>query len=231
MVSKMACLLACVGGLVAARTARADDYVNTDYSYEETARPTAYSYAWNEPYLSTGIGVDIALGGGVSGFTDRIMRDTLDQNVAGLWDGRLSIGTHVPIGLDVSYIGTAGSLNALGGFSNGTLVGTTVEAALRWNILPHAMFNPYIFGGMGWTRYDVENMKFAEADTGMRAEDNVAEWPTGVGLSFRDPSGWNVDLRGTVRWTASSDLVSDPVSGKNAELTSWEASGGIGYEF
>jgi hypothetical protein len=29
------------------------------------------------------------------------------------------------------------------------------EGALRWNILPHYTWNPYVFVGAGWQRYDI----------------------------------------------------------------------------
>jgi hypothetical protein len=194
-------------------------------------RPGRYSYAWNDPGLVSGIGVGFTVGGGVTGFTDRTMRDTVSSNVGGLWDARASFGTHIPIGLDVSYLGSAARVNTIAGAANGTLVGTTVEAALRYNILPHNVFNPYLFAGAGWQRYDVTDMRFAQSDTGMKPHDDVAEFPMGVGFGIRDASGFNFDLRGTFRATTDSTLVLDGATGKYADLHAWEASGALGYEF
>lgn len=225
MASKL-CLLA-FGVLVLARTAGADP----DTYYVPSAPPDipAESYGWTDPRLSSGIGVGMILGGGVGGFTDQSMRNALSSNVEGLWDARLSLGTHIPLGLDLSYLGEAADLRTFTGQANGTLVGTTAEAALRWNMLPHAAVNPYIFAGIGWQRYDVSNMAFATADTGIANSDNLVEVPMGVGFSYRDRSGLLVDVRGTFRAVPSSTLVVDP-SGTYASANWWEASAALGYE-
>src|SRR5258706_8585355 len=43
----------------------------TMYYSEDEAEPGAFTYAWTEPRLVTGIGVGLAIGGGIMGFTDR----------------------------------------------------------------------------------------------------------------------------------------------------------------
>jgi len=236
-------LLACAGVLITAGGAHAQDvaplpqpgysaadpYVPRDSAPVPPAERSAY--AWDEPYLASGIGVGLVVGGGVMGFTDRTMRDTMSESLGGLWDARMSLGTHVPIGLDVSYVGTAASAQSFQGVPNGTLIGTTVEGALRFNLLPHMAWNPYFFAGAGWTRYDVSDMRLAQADSGMRNSDDVAEFPLGGGLSFRDISGMTAELRGTFRPTTKSTLVVDPRTGNAADLHTWEASASIGYEF
>jgi hypothetical protein len=198
--------------------------------YTPREQPGPLSYAWYDPYLASGIGVGFNIGGGLTSFTDRAMRNTVSANVGGLWDARASFGTHIPLGIDVAYVGTAANINTINGNANGTLVGTTVEAALRYNILPHNTFNPYIFAGAGWQRYDVQNMHFAQSDTGMAPHDNVAEFPMGAGFAVRDISGFNFDLRGTFRATTDSTLLQES-NGNYAQLHSWEASGSVGYEF
>jgi len=214
------------------QTAPAPDLsYRTDTLTVSDDRPGPYSYAWSDPALMTGIGVGFSIGGGLTGFTDRTMRQTMSSNVGGLWDARLSLGTHVPIGIDISYLGTAANINTIAGASNGTLIGTTVEAALRYNILPHAPATPYVFAGAGWQRYDVRNMHFAQSDTGMAKNDNVAEFPMGVGFSLRDRSGFNADVRGTFRATTDSTLLLDAGTNNYAALHSWEASAAIGYEY
>jgi hypothetical protein len=230
-------LLVCGGILVAGGAARAQTYAPTapanpnEQPVTTEDNPDPYSYGWYEPYLASGIGVGITIGGGITGFTDRAMRDAVTSDVGGLWDARLSLGTHTPVGLDVSYLGTAANARTLTGVSNGTLIGTTVEAALRFNLLPHYSFDPYLFAGVGWQRYDVTSMQFATADTGMKVSDNVAEFPLGAGLSFRDLSGFTFDLRGTFRPTTASTLLFDTRNGTYADLHTWEASAAIGYEF
>jgi len=198
--------------------------------YTPAEAPGPYSYAWYDPYLASGIGVGFTVGGGLSGFTDRAMRNTVSSKVGGLWDARASFGTHIPLGIDIGYIGSAANINTINGNANGTLVGTTVEAALRYNVLPHNTINPYLFAGAGWQRYDVRDMHFAQSDTGMAPHDNVAEFPMGAGIGLRDLSGFNVDLRGTFRATTDSTLLQE-ANGNYAQLHSWEASGSVGYEF
>lgn len=186
---------------------------------------------WNEPRLSTGFGLGIAVGGGVTGFTDQTMRDSMSSQVGGLWDVRATIGSHVPIGIDVSYLGEASNVKTLAGTPNGTLVGTTAEAALRYNILPHMAWNPYVFAGVGWQNFQITSMTQATADTGMRSSDNDIEFPMGAGISYRDDTGFLVDLRGTFRAAPNSTLVQDQRTGDFASAHSWEASAAIGYEF
>jgi len=188
-------------------------------------------YAWRESRLRSGIGVGVTIGGGVSGFTDRTMRDTVSSDVSGLWDFRLSLGTHLPIGLDLTYLGTAGNVRTLTGANNGTLIGTTAEAALRFNLLPHETFTPYVFGGAGWQRYDVRDMAFATSDTGIANHDNLLEIPMGVGFSYRDRTGFTADLRGTFRAVVTDTTLVSESNGATADLHTWEASGALGWEF
>lgn len=197
-------------------------------AYEET--PGMSSYGWYEPRLQTGIGVGVILGGGISGFTDQSVRNQLSSSVAGMWEGRIAFGTHIPLGVEVAYLGQAVNLRTLDGIGNGTLLGTTVEGTLRINLMPHFLFNPYVFGGVGWQHYDVNDMRFATADTGIQSSEDIAEYPVGLGFAWRDPSGWTADLRGTFRAVPSSTLVRDP-DGTTASLHWWEASAAVGYEF
>jgi hypothetical protein len=193
--------------------------------------PGPYSYAWSEPELPSGIGIGLNVGGGISGFTDRSIRDAVQSDVGGLWDARLSLGTHMPLGLDVSYVGTAVDAQSLNGTPNGTLIGTTVEGALRFNVLPHFDWDPYVFAGAGWQHYDVNNMRLAVSDSGMQQSDDFVEFPMGAGLSFRDPGGFTFDLRGTFRAATKSTLLFDPRTDSYANLHMWEASASLGYEF
>ena len=180
--------------------------------------------------MPTGIGVGVILGGGVMGFTDQTMRNVMQDQVGGLWDARVSIGTHVPLGVDLSYVGTASSLNTGYGANNATLIGTALEAALRWNILPHYPVDPYIFAGAGWQNYQVSGMTFSSFN-GIRGSSNSPDFPMGVGVAFRDPSGWLVDLRGTFRAQPGSNLLFQPTENAFASTHQWEASAALGYEF
>jgi hypothetical protein len=198
--------------------------------------PDRYSYAWRDDTLSSGIGVSTILGGGVVGFTDKTMRNTT-SDVGGLWDLRVTLGSHVPLGLDVSYLGSAMNINGLPGGQSGTLVGTTVEGALRFNMLPHNIVNPYVFAGVGWQRYDVTETNVTLSDSGMNDTDNLVAFPVGAGLNYR-MGGFVGDLRGTFRAASEQNLVlkggapiGTPTSEDFVPMHTWEASAAIGVEF
>jgi hypothetical protein len=147
-----------------------------------------------------------------------------------MWCVRATIGSHIPVGVDVSYTGTSVDVTPLGSETTGTLVGTNVEGALRWNMLPHYVWNPYAFAGVGWQRYDVRNATFRRADTGFVDQDDLVVVPMGGGLAWRDPSGLAVEVRGTFRLAETSTLLTDS-SGNAADLHTWETSAAVGYEF
>jgi hypothetical protein len=192
-------------------------------------------YSWHEPMLSSGIGVSTILGGGVGGFTDKQMRNTT-SDIGGLWDLRVAIGSHLPLALEVGYVGTATNINGLPTGNKGRLIGTTLEGALRYNILPHMPFTPYVFAGMGWQRYDVTNTSVSLADSGVADHDNLMVFPMGAGLAYRI-NGFVADVRGTFRAATDNDMVlttpgiTQPTPSDFASMHSWEASAAVGYEF
>jgi hypothetical protein len=191
-------------------------------------------YAWHDNRLSSGVGISAILGAGVVGFTDRTMRSTT-ADVGGLWDLRVTLGSHLPLALDVSYLGSATNINGLPTGQSGTLIGTTAEAALRYNILPHYTWNPYVFAGAGWQRYDVTNAQVSLADSGINNHDNLLEFPMGAGVAYRT-GGFVADVRGTFRATTDQNLVLttpalSPTSNDFAAMHTWEASAALGYEF
>jgi hypothetical protein len=208
--------------------------VMPDQPIDSGSETDIYSYSWYAPELSTGIGVSAILGGGVTGFTDKTMRSTT-ANAGGLWDLRVTLGSHLPLALDISYLGSATNINGLPTGNKGTLIGTTVEGALRYNVLPHYAFTPYVFGGVGWQRYDVTQTTVSLTDSGMNDHDNLLEFPMGAGLAYRT-GGFVVDVRGTFRAAMDQNLVLTtptltPTSSDFAAMHTWEASAALGYEF
>ncbi len=220
-------LFVAASGALASHAAAADEYM--DESANEPPRPKPYDYAWSEPSMASRIGLAMALGGGISGFTDPAMREAAESDIGGLWGVRVTIGSHIPLGVDLSYTGTSVGLSPIGATSTGTLVGTAIESALRWNVLPHYPWNPYAFAGVGWQRYDVMNGNFTRADTGFVDQDDFVVVPMGGGVAWRDPSGLTVDVRGTFRLADTSTLMVD-TTGERADLHTWEASATVGYE-
>ncbi len=209
----------------------APTYNETVYADEvEVQGPDKYSYEWYDPRLTTGIGVGVNIGAGIGGFTDGTVNDLSSSEIGGVWQFRTTIGTHTPLGLDVAYNGTAYDLQSVGSLNTGTLIGTNVEGALRWNILPHYEWNPYIFAGAGWQHYDVADNELSRADDGIADNDDLVVFPMGAGIAYRDTSGITGELRGTFRAAGNSDLILDS-DGDEANLHTWEASAGLGYEF
>jgi len=220
---KMKNVLVALGGVVALvpLAVQADDVVSADTS----------RVARHDKESATDVGISVTAGGGVIGFTDKTMRDAVTSNVRGLWELRMTYGSHLPLALDINYAGTTSNIKALTG-DRGTLTGTTVEAALRYNVLPHFAWNPYAFAGMGWQRYDVSGENMHIWSSGIKTGDNSAVFPLGAGLAYRDRSGLVVDVHGTFRLSANANLVAEHVgSDSYMPLHTWEASGGVGYEF
>lgn len=182
--------------------------------------------------LGSEVGISVTAGGGVTGFTDKAMRDVVGSSAGGLWGLRLTYGSHMPFAVDINYAGTAANINALTGSHSGTLIGTTLEAAVRYNILPDLAWNPYVFAGMGWQRYDVTGTSVHLWDSGMTSSDNSAVFPFGAGIAYRARSGLVVDVHGTFRLNVNPGLVlAGDTSNNYVPMHTWEASGGVGYEF
>jgi hypothetical protein len=193
--------------------------------------PDIYSYSWHDSRLKSDFGVSTVIGGGITGFTDQTMRDTTASD-SGLWDLRVTLGSHTPLAFEAAYLGSAATIDALVGAQSGTLIGTTVEGAFRYNVLPHYSFTPYAFAGVGWQRYDVTGGAFTTSDTGMNDSDNSLVYPMGVGIAYRHPTGFVADIRGTFRANTNAGLVLKDFGGNDfAPLHTWAASGALGYEF
>jgi hypothetical protein len=192
------------------------------------------SYGWLDDRLLSRIGIAVVLGGGATGFVSKTMRD-MTSSVGGLWDLRVTLGSHTPLALEISYVGSATNIGSLPSGRSGTLLGTAVEGTLRYDVLPHAPMTPYLFGGVGWQRYDVIRTDVTLSANGMNDKDNLIDFPVGLGLSYR-MGGFVVDVRGTFRFTTDEDLVLktsalSPTSKDFESMRTWEGSAAVGYEF
>jgi hypothetical protein len=199
-----------------------------------SAQDDAYGYRWSDSRMKSGIGIGTMLGGGLARFTSEEMRDVVSSDVGALWDVRITVGTHIPLGVDLSYVGTLAEIDALTGAQTGKLLGTSFEAALRWNLLPRFAWNPYLFGGVGYQRYDIvdDDGTFSVAATGIASGDNSVAFPVGGGFAFRDASGVVLELRGTYRVNSDADMVLEsPRSRSFVSMSAWSASASFGYEW
>lgn len=197
-----------------------------------------FAFNWHNPRLQSGMGVSVLLGGGVAQFRSSTMRDTT-SNLGGLWDLHVTFGTHLPLALDLAYVGSATHIGGLPTGNTATLIGSAAEGTLRWNVLPNFAWTPYIFGGVGYQRYDVTGGNVSLSDSGMNSSDNLLSVPAGLGFVWRGNNGLVADVHGTYRFTWFQDLVlADGVrtpannsSSNFVSLNSWGASASIGYEF
>lgn len=193
--------------------------------YEPPATPMA---AETRPWYET-VGYGISIGGGVDDFVGDNARAT--TKVGGGWDVRLTIGTKQWLAGEISYIGSAQAIDALGLDSSAVLVGNGVQGALRVNFARNEFVQPFLYGGGAWRRYDLTNESFNTSDVANK--DDVFEIPVGVGVAGY-LSGFMADLRGEYRGVWGNDLISTPRSNDNTivgPLDRWAVKANIGTEF
>jgi len=177
------------------------------------------------------IGVQATVGGGVTGFISDGARSLVETG--GSWEARIAIGTRMPVAMELAYLGSAQGINALGLDSNAVLLGNGGEADLRINFTTMRV-QPYIFGGIGWTRYQIENTPVANSS--VNALDDVMTVPFGVGLSARLGQGFIFDIRGTARATFYDGMLATTTNTASTDLGSWRmhnwnAGARLGWEF
>lgn len=173
----------------------------------------------HRPTLRTPFGMSIMVGGGITDFTGETARDF--TNLAGAWNARLTLGTRTFLGIELAYVGSSQDVEALGLDDSGFLLANGFEGIVKVNLLP-GMWQPYVFGGAGWTRYTISNDDFNTS--ALEDSDNVATFPVGGGVGFRY-EGLVVDARGTFKPTADDELFGD------GAMHTWGANLNVGWEF
>ncbi len=172
-------------------------------------------------------GLSLSVGGGVLGFTNSDMRDTAD--VGGLWDVRVGILTNMLVGAEIAYEGGLQNIKALGLSDNARLLSTSLEADARVNFLTGRWtWQPYLFAGLAWKRYDLTNVKTNLSS--VNDKDNVLEIPLGAGVGFR-VSGFLIDVRGAFRPATDNDLVPSANGTDHLAMHTWTAAARLGYAF
>jgi opacity protein-like surface antigen len=197
--------------------------------------PSTSSYLWSgDSRLPTGFGVSILLGAGATGFTNEAMRNSMTDDVNAMWDAHLTLGSHLPFAFDIGYTGSGGTIHPVKGMETqtGTLIGNAVEGSLRWNVLPHGAWNPYVQAGLGWRHYQVRSAQFNLGVEGVSEHDNQVTYPVGGGLQWRAGNGLVIDAHATYRPVTGSGLVQiTDQPGAFVSMNSWEAGLSGGYEF
>jgi opacity protein-like surface antigen len=177
------------------------------------------------------MGIGLSVGGGVDDFVGDAMRDT--TSIGGSWNVRMTFGTQFPLAAEVSYIGSAQSINALGLDNDAVLLGNGVQADLRLNATTSGPFQPFIFAGAAWRRYDLTNTQTNTSD--ISDSDDVVEFPVGAGVAYHY-QGFIVDARGEFRAATNEDLMpslSNDITQDSGEasLHRWGVNATVGYEF
>lgn len=191
---------------------------------EPVIEPVAVE-AEEEPAM---LGLALSLGGGVSGFTNDIMRDT--TNDGGSWGVRAAIGMRSYLGLEAEYTGSAQSIDALGLDDDAVLVGNGLQGALRINVLPEYAIQPFAFGGVAWRHYELTNEGINTSD--VASDDDVLEIPVGVGVGYTYRN-LLVDARGEFRYSGFEDMVPDNRIGETdgATMHRWGVNANVGFAF
>src|SRR5690606_37874324 len=173
-----------VGGDVNVNVQDDDEYAQP---YATTPPPPVVAPAEEEPErdpnapMLTPFGMALAVGGGVIGFIDSDATAFTDPG--GSWEARLSVGTRWPVSIEAAYVGSAQNVEALGLDDDAILLGTIFEANARVNVLPNLPVQPYLFGGIGYTRYDITNEDFNTSS--VDDEETLGHVPVGAGFAFR----------------------------------------------
>ena len=197
---------------------------------EPDQQPTSYPAPTpQEKSMVERIGLSIAAGGGVEGFTnDSARRTTTD---GGLWDVRATVGTRNFLAFEAHYIGSAQAIDALGLDRDAVLVSNGVQGNLRLNFRRERPVQPFLFAGVAWRRYDITNAATNLSD--IENQDDVLEMPMGLGVAYRW-RGLMLDARGEFRATTDNDLMptlrlSD--LGERAAMHRYGVQASVGYEF
>ncbi len=187
-------------------------------------------------HLVTPFGMAVSVGGGVVNFFDHNTRNVTAPG--GSWEARLTIGTRSPLAFEAAYVGSAQNVKALGLDRDAYLLGTSFEGDARLNFTRRAL-QPYIFGGIGYTQYNVENASFNTSS--IDDEEHLGHIPVGAGLGWQY-GGLLLDVRGTVRAAfndglraegeTDTEVIPDDEEGSGrAELDTWNVTGRVGFEF
>lgn len=185
---------------------------------------------WSGLRLPPDVGVSLVAGAGVVGFTNGGMRENLSTDLGPGVNARITLGTRTGLGVEVGFLGTTGTIQALTGMETGTLFGTTIEGALRYNLRPLETWNPYVTAGVGGQRYTVSG-DLDLATAGVKDSDVSLIFPVALGLVVHPSATFLIDVRATVRPNANGRLVLEQMGGSDYRpLHAWEVGAAVGFE-
>ena len=179
------------------------------------------------PVVPRGFGFQV--GGGVTGFSRKETRDSF--GTGGYWDARALIGSRSFLGAELAYVGSARDASAGGLAGNAALLGNGAEAAVRVNLPIESnrlLVEPFLFGGVGWTYYQVINGEGNSSN--IKDHANALSIPFGAGVSTAF-NHFMLDARFTYRAVFDDDLVRLTSGDRDhADLQNWSAGLTVGYE-
>jgi hypothetical protein len=219
-----------LSGLFAAAPALAQDPEGAGAGAGEGSHPSetpavSRSLA-TKPVVPTGFAFQ--LGGGVTAFSRQATRDTF--GTGGYWDARAILGSRSFLGAELAYVGSARDATAGGLMGNAALLGNGAEAAVRVNLpleQQRLLIEPFVFGGVGWTYYQVVNEDSNSSN--IKDHANALSIPFGAGVSA-EFNHFTVDARFTYRSVFDDKLV--PLTGgdrDHEDLQNWSAGLTVGY--
>jgi hypothetical protein len=185
--------------------------------------PPETAETWADKY-----GIEVALGGGVEGFSGNAAQDFTDTG--GSWNVHLGIGNTRVLGFEAAYFGSAQGIEALGLDDNAILVGNGLSGAVRVNLLPEYTVRPFAYAGAAWRHYSLSNTDFNTSD--IADSDDVFEVPLGVGVGYTY-RGFLLDARGEYRASTGGDMLPDLriIEVDNASMNRWGVNANVGYQF
>jgi membrane protein DedA with SNARE-associated domain len=175
-------------------------------------------------------GFALQLGGGATGFSRQATRDLF--GAGGYWDARAIFGSNSYLGAEVAYVGSARNASAVGLAGNPALVSNGAEFDVRANLpiqVTRALrVEPFVFGGLGWSYFQLVNEDSNRSS--IKDHANALTVPFGAGASLAYDR-FIVDARFTYRTVFDDKLVPMTVGSRDhADLQNWSAGLTLGYE-
>lgn len=167
-------------------------------------------------------GTILSVGGGVLDFVSDEMQGISGNG--GTWEARVALATRRVASFELTYVGSAQTLDVAGLDPDAWLLGTGAEACVRFT-LGHGAVRTLLVVGGGWRRYQLAHHDFNASN--MLPEDDVVTVPAGIGLLYRE-AGFVFELRAVGRAALFSDLTTR--SDDRKILDHWTTTAHVGIE-
>ena len=189
-------------------------------AYQPPPAPPPQPVAQETPWWNNQFAISV--GGGVDDFARSNAK--AETSMGGSWNARLTMGVHSYIAGEISYIGSAQTLNQVG--LSQTLYGNGAQGAIRINILPNLDVTPFAYGGAAWRYYNTSGGNFGNTSEGK------LEVPAGAGIAAY-VADMMFDVRGEYRFAPNSENSHEPVGVEaiSGSFDRWGVTGNIGAVF